>query len=422
MPYVQSQPWTRFRSAHVENSLCCPSRATILTGQYDTHTGVGNNAQAGRLDDRETLPVWLKRAGYRTGMFGKYFNFYNGTFVPPGWDQWHVPVGAMYGQYNYDLSTNGATARRGTAPADYQVDLLAARVSTFIAANGGRPFFAYYAPTATHAPFVASPTRRGAFAAAVVPHGADFNEADVTDKPAYIRQRPLLDPAVQDAHHRAQWEASLSIDDAIRRIDQALTTAGVRGRTVVIFTSDNGYAFGSHRWDHKRCQYDACSSVPLLVRYPGQPARAEHRLVSNVDLASTVTHLAGTTPAIRQDGRSLLPLILGRPVAWRTAVLTHWPGGDGNGQTGNPNVIPQWWGVRTPTAKYVELDTGEREYYDLVADPRELQNRAGHPAYAGRVAALRDRLAGMKASAGAAVVFPHNPAMPVAGPVGVDLD
>jgi N-acetylglucosamine-6-sulfatase len=169
--------------------------------------------------------------------------------------------------------------------------------------------------------------------------------------------------------------------------------------------------------------------VPLLVRYPGLAARhdAAH-LVSNVDIASTISQLAGATPAIPQDGASLVPLILGQDVPWRDSLLLHWPGGDMEGAPGQPDSMPQFWGVLARTSdgglwKYVELDTGERELYDELADPDELTNLVDDPSDAAVQADLQARLATLKTQAGASSSpAARRPDQPVPGPVGPDYD
>jgi arylsulfatase A-like enzyme len=439
MPYVSSRTdWISFEQASVNNALCCPSRATILTGQYDTHTGVGNNAQGTALDERETLAVWLQRAGYQTGLFGKYLNAYpfgRGLYVPPGWNDWEAAYSAgpqwqLYPQYHWKLNSNGRSVTYLRKPADYEVNVLANRMISFIKtrASAHQRFFAEFTPSSTHYPWKASPTRAGTMKNAAVPLNPNFDVV-ADNQPAYLKAQPLLTASSMQADRRKEWEGAASVDDAVKKIDATLRTAGVFNNTIEIFMTDNGYAFGDHRWETKRCEFTECSQVPLLVRYPGLTARhdATH-LVSNVDIASTISELAGATPVIAQDGSSLVPLILGADVPWRDSLLLHWPGGDMEGKDGQPDSMPQFWGVLARTAngglwKYVEVDTGERELYDEVADPDELANVVGNPSDATVLADLQARLATLKAAAGAS----QSPAairadVPVPGPVGPDYD
>ena len=160
----------------------------------------------------------------------------------------------------------------------------------------------------------------------------------------------------------------------------------------------------------------------MLVRYPGAPAKQVSKLISNIDITPTILAMAGATTTRTVDGKSFLPFVTSSTgPTWRTGALFHWPGGNTTGQSGKPDSIPQYWGVRTVKDKYVELDTGEKEYYDLAADPYELQNQAGNPAYATRVEALRKQLVTLKRSAGASA-FPPNTSMPAPGELGPDID
>lgn len=408
MPYVGSRrDWVRFSSAWIENPLCCPSRATILTGQYDTHTGVLNNGLARRLREAQTLPVWLTAAGYRTGLFGKYLNDYpfgRGTpYVPPGWTDWQAVYQGVYKQYDYSLSDNGRRVQFGHAPGDYAVDVLADRAADFIGANAASPFFLYFAPTATHFPWHAGPGRSGMFARVQVPEPPSFNEPDVSDKPRYIRDQPLRSRTTYENNRRKEWAAAVSVDDAVRRIDGALAAHGLLDRTVLIFMTDNGYAFGEHRWPTKRCEYNECSHTPLLVRYPDRAGRTDStHMISNVDIAPTVADIAGAATKVPQDGASFLPLLQGRSVPWRSGLLTHWSGGNALGTAGWLTSNPQWWGVQTTRYKYVELATGERELYDEQADPYELTNVVGDPGRASVVADMRSRLDTLRRAAGSA--------------------
>jgi arylsulfatase A-like enzyme len=436
MPYVSSRTnWISFDRAYINNALCCPSRATILTGRYDTHTRVGTNAEGRLLDERETLPVWLRRAGYQTGLFGKYLNAYpfgRGLYVPPGWTNWQAAYNSagwgIYSQYHWKLNSNGVSSSHGTAPADYMPTVLTNRLRSWINARAAAhtPFFAIYTPTATHGPWTASPSRKGTLANAPGPRSPSFNVV-APDQPAYLQAQPLLDGATMDAARRKEWEAAASVDDTIRQIDTALRNAGVFNNTILIFMTDNGYAFGNHRWERKRCEFTECNATPMLVRYPGLPGRHDTtHLISNVDMAATISAMAGATP-VRQDGLNFLPLILGQQVPWRDDVLLHWPGGDMEGRSGQPDSMPQFWGVLAQTSgggfwKYIELDTGERELYDQNADPDELDNRAGDPSVADVQAELAARLAALKADAGVSATAALRADMPVAGTVGPDLD
>ncbi|MBA3266481.1 MAG: sulfatase [Nocardioidaceae bacterium] len=404
MPYVSSQDWVKFPNAYAENALCCPARASILSGQYDWKNKVVNNSTAQRLDETNTIATWLNNAGYRTALVGKYFNAYpfgEGLYTPPGWDEWHAVYGmSSYNQYHYTINDNGVTSRYGTAETDYLGDQLINRAVDFIdAVPPGQPLFLSYTPTSTHSPWIPAPRDVGAFKGVAMPKYANLNEEDVSDKPAWVQALPLLDLKDQNRKRRREWTATLNVDLAVKEIDAALAATGRLDNTVVIFMTDNGYAFGAHRERAKRCPYEECAHLPFLVRYPHQAERVNHRLVSIVDVASTLADIAGVTPTIPQDGRSLVPLITRQKTSWRDAILQHWIGSTATGGPSTSNVdtpIPAFWGLRTRRYRYVELETGEKELYDLRHDPFEMRNGVNDEAYTTVVVALAAKLDTMK--------------------------
>jgi arylsulfatase A-like enzyme len=226
----------------------------------------------------------------------------------------------------------------------------------------------------------------------VVPHQPDLNEADVSDKPGWVRALPSLTPEELvglDRARRLEYEALIAVDDAVRNIIQALIERGELENTVIFYLTDNGFSFGEHRWVTKDCAYEECVHTPFFVRFPGASARTDGHLVSNVDLAPTLAELANTQPGAPVSGRSIVPLLQGQPPPhWRSGVLLEWAG---------DNQIPPWWAVRTADALYVELDTGERELYDLRNDPFELVNVVNDRDYARTVNRLSAQLAALKA-------------------------
>lgn len=402
MPYLQSQVedpngnWIGFSNAFISTPICCPSRATILSGQYAHHTGVLRNEDGRKFVDSNTLATWLNGAGYYTGLIGKYLNRYpfgGKPFTPPGWDQFisrqHGDETTVY--FNYNLYENGTSKYYGVHPDDYMPDVLTTRAVDFIRdAPAGQPFFLYFAPTAPHAPWLPAPRHQQAFNSAPVAHGPAFNEPDVSDKPAWIQDQRVLPAdkqALLDYQHRHQSASLLGVDDSVRAITNALEARGALDDTIVVFMSDNGYSFGEHRWIGKRCAYDECSRTPFYVRFPGQPMRTEDTVVSNADLAPTLAAIAGTDPQLAVDGRSVLPLLDGSGEVPRLGVVLEWAG---------DTDLPQYWALRTKRWLYVEYPTtGEFELYDMQgtlgeADPYQLHNVADQPEYA----AIKEQLSG----------------------------
>lgn len=402
MPFLQSRPdgqWVEFTDAQISTPLCCPSRATLLSGQYSWHHNVLNNAAGHNLDDTQTVATWLDGAGYRTGLFGKYLNAYpfdrGATYIPPGWDEWAGFIGDEIGYDNYTLNENGTLVTYGTDPTEYSTDVLRDRAVEFIGDGSTEPFFLMFAPYAPHAP--ATPPARYAttYESAPVPRPPNVDEADVSDKPAWVQELPLMTSSqeqMRETRIRRGYAAVRAVDDAVEAIFNRLRTSGELDDTVVIFMSDNGNSFWSHRHAGKQCAYEECINTPLLVRYPGTDQRVEDALVSNLDIAPTLAELAGAVPTIPQDGQSLVPLLDGDQTQTRDHLLLG---------VVRSNTIPDYWAIRTPDLKYVELKTGEKELYDLVADPYEMDNRSGDPAYADQESALAyelDRLNVMSVS------------------------
>lgn len=388
---------TRFANAFAPTPVGCPSRSTILRGQYaHNHGVVRNNGPDGGFAafrdlerERSTVAVWLQEAGYRTAMVGKYLNGYGErggtTYVPPGWDRWHATMSLDY--FDYQLNENGRVVSYGDRARDYQTDVLSERARAFVRATPAeRPFFLYLAPRNPHGPSTAAPRHANAFPDAHAPRVPSFNEADVTDKPAYVRESPRLTRrqiAALDEGYRQRLRSLLAVDDMVGALLATLrATPGRLENTHVFFTSDNGYHQGEHRRPvGKGSPYEASSRLPLLVRGPGVAAgRTEEGLVLNADLAPTFADLAGATPDGFVDGRSLRPLLAGDSVAWRRAVLLERLAADvariagAEEESGSALRIPPYRALRTDDRLYVEYDTGERELYDVRADPYELRN------------------------------------------------
>ncbi|MGH9190765.1 MAG: sulfatase family protein, partial [Acidimicrobiales bacterium] len=330
LPYLSSQPfgnWIKFSRAYLNNPLCCPSRATILSGQYSHHTGVENNSSGQNFNENATIATWLKASGYRTALFGKYLNGYpfGSFYVPPGWTDWVVSdSGGDY--YDYNLFDGQTTKHYGSAAADYSTDVLADRASEFLRSTS-EPFFAELSLHAPHDPFTPAPRHQAALGNVSIPRRPNFNEADVSDKPASIRSLSKMS-AGQESNRiedkRQSMRSLLAVDEAIKKIVDTLNERGILDDTIIIFMTDNGYTLGEHRFVGKRCQYEECVGTPFMVRVPGQQQRTESHLVGNVDLASTLAELAGTTPTISQDGRSLVPVLYnGDDSNWRTGYLIH---------------------------------------------------------------------------------------------------
>jgi arylsulfatase A-like enzyme len=437
MPRVQellADQGVTFNNSFVTSSVCCPSNVTALTGQYTFHHGVLNNVlptggfqkfvdmrtdgDPATQGDESTLAVWLDEAGYNTARVGKYLVSYpdNSTYVPPGWDEWYNSYEGFTTYFNYRLNENGAVVQYGTDEKDYITDVFTAKAVDFInraEANDDQPFFLQFHPTAPHAgagrngPATPAPRHAGMFAGAQAPRTPSFNEADVSDKPPDVRNLPLLTAAqiaAIDNEYRTRIESLQALDEGIGQIIDTLAARGELQDTYVVFTSDNGYHLGQHRFLGSKFQvYEEDIRVPLIIRGPGvQAGVTRDQMVVNIDLAPTMARWGGATSDRFMDGQSLTPLLGpgGATQDWRTDFLVelyrHLP------PMQNGDVIKA---LRTEHEVYVEYQSGTRELYDLAKDPDQLENiyATADPSH---IADLAVRLAELATSQGNPPLLP----------------
>ena len=400
---------TTFDRFYATDPLCCPSRATFFTGQYAHNTGVISNGGPNGLDafdESSTLGVWLQAADYRTAFAGKYLNGYgldDPEQVPPGWTEWNAllePTTQNY--FDFEVNSNGEVRRYGSEPEDYKSRVIGSFAVDAIrnAARANRPLFLYVGFNAPHAPSTPAPRDAGSLAGVQGPRTDAFNEADVSDKPSFLRERPPLDEAaLARIHSRNQraLESLKEVDRQVERIVDALREKGELGDTYIFFTSDNGYLDGEHRVEFgKLLPYDPSSRVPLLVRGPGvTPKTRSDALAGNIDLAPTILAISEAEADIEIDGRPLPGLPFGplkpghRPLVLESLVR------DRSTYYGYP-----YSAIRTGRWLYVEYETGDLELYDLHADPEQLDSRAADPDYAPTVDYLAKQLDRLRDCAG----------------------
>ena len=394
-----------FTDYHVTTSECGPSRASILQGQYSHHTGVLDNFGVHSFpafDQSSDLATWLHAAGYRTALVGKYLNdytLYGHNETPPGWDDWQAMDSVpMERYYNYTLDENGKLVHFGHAPSDYSTTVLTQKATEFIRHTGKQPFFLYFAPTAPHLPAIPAPRDRGKLENLAPIDSPSFDERNIGDKPWRAWHRDLLSAAAQiytDHVRERQLESLLSLDRSVRDIVTTLKQRGLLDRTVILYTSDNGFLWGEHRLGGKLWPYEESTHVPLVVRAPWTThATRNTEPVLNIDLAPTISALAGVAPGKPEDGRSLVPLLHGRRVAWRHAFVVEYLGRNMLRRGGPPPYVA----VETRRYLYVEYRRGWRELYDLRRDPWELRNVVSSPAYAHLRASLHALLVRLAAA------------------------
>ena len=405
MPHVlaMERAGASFVNYFVTDSLCCPSRASILTGRFPHNTKVLDNSppEGGystfreRGEERGTFALALQHAGYRTALMGKYLNGYapgateGGTrpYVPPGWNEWDVP-GNGYPEYGYTLNSNGRLRHHGYARSDYLTDVLAEKGLRFIdrSAAQHRPFMLEIATFAPHFPYTPAPRDAHVFPGLRAPHSPAFN-AFGSNEPSWFNHFIALRPAqiaAIDHQFRLRAQAVQAVDRMIGQIEAELAARGLARNTYIVFSSDNGLHMGEHRLlPGKQTAFDTDIRVPLIVTGPGVPPRRTlSQMTENVDLRSTFEQLGGAHVPRSVDGQTLLGLLQGATVPnWRREILVEHNGrvldqGDPDLPTRGAGNPPGYRAIRSASSLYVEYKDGEREYYDLRRDPFELHNSA----------------------------------------------
>ena len=275
--------------------------------------------------------------------------------------------------FNCTLNENGVLVTYGSEPEDYLTDVLSGKATDFIRRTTA-PFFIYLTPHAPHEPAIPAPRHVGFFADRIAPRPPSFNEADISDKPTWIRAIPLLTQSeidAIDAGYRDRLETMLAVDDMVAAQIRTLEETGQLDNTFIFFTSDNGYHLGQHRLIGKDTIYEEDIRVPLIVRGPGVPAgQTVNHLALNSDLAPTLAELAGASAPEFVDGRSLVRVLSDTPpplANWRQRFLVEsWP----------PHAVESgmvYHALRTQEYIYVEY-LEEHELYDLESDPYQLDS------------------------------------------------
>lgn len=382
-----------FTNAFVASPLCVPSRASILRGQYVHSHGAGVTEPLELaikdLEDK-TIATILQASGYKTALMGKYFNGYKPKNIPPGWDEWYeIITDNVY--YDYQLNENGKYVYYGNNQTDYISDVLKEKAVNFIQrSNKNAPFFLYFSTVAPHVPVVPAKEYLNLFEDEEISFSF---EKDISDKPAWVRNlyamneqfdKPFFSINSTDTNkaqewYRNRWRTLQSIDDSIAAIFNTLKEINQLDNTFVLFVSDNGDGLTKHvQVSAKLSPYEEGIHVPFVVFGPSIPKgeKREH-VVSTIDLLPTIAEIAGAKLPYCIDGLSLAPLLTSTPTSkkeWRDSVVAElgpinelaWPW---------KSVPPMYRLIRADKYKYIEYITGEKEYYDLIIDPDEMENK-----------------------------------------------
>lgn len=391
-----------YKNAFVTTPYCCPSRASIMSGLYAHNHDVttGKKGEADGFNQTNTMQRELGDTGYRSAFFGKFLNGWTLSNSPEHFDEWAIfSQSAPNGYYGGTWNVDGSKEVIDT----YSTTYIRRRARDFLQAGeetDDEPWFMHLAPAAPHVPLVAEPRYENAEVGRF-PRNPAVREADRSDKPEFVQSRERRLSEARSLRTR-QLRTLMSVDRMMAALIETMDRLG-EDNTLVIFTSDNGMLWGEHRLAHKRFPYVPSVRVPFYVRWPELSAAGtkDNRLAANIDIAPTVLEAAGIDPSYDVDGRSL------RGDHRRDRMLIEF--------WGNPNSkeadggLPSWASTLTPGFQYIEWYTHEgvpleSEYYDLRADPWQLENLLGDddPSNDPDVAALSVQLTADRSCAGAA--------------------
>jgi arylsulfatase A-like enzyme len=402
----------RFTNCFCENSLCCPSRAAILTGSFSCRNGVVNLST--KLDpSKPSFPPLLHDAGYQTALIGKWHLHRN----PTEFDHWDMlPEQGIY--HNPVFLSPG---KRTTEPG-YVTDIITDKCIEWLEhRDPSKPFMLMCHHKAPHRPWQPDAKHAHMYDDVDIPEPATFNDDYATRSDAARNQRMEIERDLTQTDLKEKPPEGLtpaqlkhwkyeryikdylrciaSVDDSVGRLLDYLDAHGLADNTIVVYTSDQGFFVGEHGWFDKRWMYEESLHMPLLIRYPAHiaPGSVCDKFVQNIDFAQTLLDYAGTQPAPTMQGVSMRPLLEGKPVDdWRTAIFYHYY------EEGTEHHVAAHYGVRTDRYKLIRFYSEVKawELYDLRNDPHELKNIYADPVNAEVVKTLTARLEALKTQYG----------------------
>ncbi len=381
-----------FANAFVTTSLCSPSRACFMTGQYAHRHGIRNNSTKLPLDT-VTFATLLQRAGYDTAQIGKW---HMGSMVErPGYS--HSVTFLGQGAYNDPLLLlNGKEQKvRG-----YVTDLLTDYAVEWLSQKRSGPFCMHFGHKACHLPVIPAERHKNAFPDAKLPVPASAKDT-LEGKPEWVRKRAegktgVVNHPDYDLNHRNYLRTLLAVDESIGKVLAELERQGTLDSTVIVFAGDNGFFHGEHGLTNKRAMYEESLRIPLLMRYPAlvRPGTVTSEMALNIDMAPTFLDLAGLPIPAAVQGKSWVPLLSGREKKLRTSFLYEYSIEAGFTDT------PSMEGIRTDRWKYIRYPEIHEtdELYDLKADPHEMSNVVNDPAAAGQLKEIKAEFEQLKRS------------------------
>lgn len=423
MPNVKNElinKGTNFENSFVNLALCCPSRASLLSGGlYAANSGIKTNTLpdggATNFIDKNSMFVELQRAGYKTALIGKYLNDYerfleegqNDNYIPPGYDKFVMASADGDKWDNFKVIEGSSTpdspsTGTKTQQTQYLTYFLKDKALEFIRDNANNPFVLEVTFKAPHRPATAAPGDENLFPNYnYEERGYKETDGDITDKPIWMQESANSFNSTKEQETkdlaRKQLQSLVGVDRAIGEIIQELENLNLMDKTIIIYTSDNGYMLGEHYLESKQKAYEESIRVPLIVRAPTITQRTTEKLSStNLDVAATIFDVANINK--QTDGMSLLPLLINENTQWRDSVYL-----EGFASVGSP---PIYYGIRTDKYKYIEysdyidangnLISEEKEFYNLEQDPYELKNEINNLQYGDIINSLAQEINEMK--------------------------
>jgi arylsulfatase A-like enzyme len=358
---------TRFTQAFATTPLCCPSRASILSGRYAHRHGVLNNNEGPKMDERATLQRYLQDNGYFTAAIGKYLNRWPRNLDPRYFDHWAIMLHNYYYKSLFNVDGDNRDLH------GYTNDFIERKTIGLLdrfEEKDSRPWFLYVGTTAAHAPYQAEARYEGAPTPRYNP-SPGVKERNISDKPFFQFGRRADFRQVR----RKQLRTLYSVDDTVDKLMKKLQALDEDRDTIAFFVSDNGMLWGEHGLVSKRYPYIPSVKIPFFVRWPGivGAGKEDSRLVANIDIAATVLDVVGDAGAFDVDGRSIFEQGMREKL-----LLEHWK----KESDDNESEIPDWASILTPAYQYVEYyrpseEKIATEFFDRAKDPWQLRNLLG---------------------------------------------
>ena len=388
-----AQEGAHFANAFGTTSLCAPSRASFLTGQYARRHRVRDN-QVELPPGTVTFGTLLQAAGYDTAMIGKWHmkrmaerpGFkYSATFIEQG-------------VYNDpDLLINGKPLKAS----GYTTDVLTGYALEWLSQKRQNPFCMYFGHKAPHHPWTPADRHKNAFSDAALPNRPNAKDT-LEGKPEWLKKRVLgrwgtvTRPNV-DQEYKNYLRTITAVDESVGRVLDTLGRLNVLDSTVIVFAGDNGFLFGDHKLINKETMYEESLRIPLLMRYPAlvKPRTVVRDMALNIDMAPTFLDLAGVPIPASVQGRSWAPLLRGKQKKLRTSFFYEYFAD--SGLPGTPNIE----GVRTERWKYIRYPGANEtdELYDLETDPYEMHNLVNEKAAASQLGLMKTTFEHVRRSA-----------------------